>query len=64
MDFENLKEGQPIQNPPLFEKENLLEWKSNFENYVKSIDEYFRHIISFGDFKPKKTSFENQDNYL
>jgi hypothetical protein len=37
MVFENLKEGQPIKNQPLFEKENLLEWKSNFENYVKSI---------------------------
>ena len=32
MDFENLKEGQPIQNPPLFEKESLLKWKSKFEN--------------------------------
>jgi hypothetical protein len=31
MDFENLKEGQPIQNPPLFEKENFLEWKSTFD---------------------------------
>lgn len=32
MDFENLKEGQPIQNPLLFEKENFFEWKSKFEN--------------------------------
>ena len=32
MDFVNLKEGQPIQNPPLFEKENMLQWKSKFEN--------------------------------
>ena len=45
MDFENLKEGQPIQNPPLFEKEKFLEWKSKFENYVKSIDQDLWHII-------------------
>ena len=32
MDFENLKEGQPIQNLPLFEKESMLKWKSKFEN--------------------------------
>ena len=57
MDFENLKEGQPIQNPSLFEKENFLEWKSKFENYVKSIDQHLWHIISFGNFKPKKISF-------
>jgi endo-1,4-beta-mannosidase len=63
MDFENLKEGQPIQNPPLFEKENFLEWKSKFENYVKSIDQDLWHVISIGDFKPTKTSFENQDDY-
>ena len=57
MDFENLKEGQSIQNQSLFVIENLLEWKSNFENYVKSIDQDLWHIISFGNFKPKKTSF-------
>ena len=62
MDFENLKEGQLIQKPPLFEKENLLEWKSKFENYVKSIDQDLWHIISIGDFKSTKTSFEIQDD--
>ena len=64
MDFENLKEGQLIQKPPLFEKENLLEWKNEFENYVKSIDQDLWHIISIGDFKPTKTSFENSNDYL
>lgn len=62
MDFENLKEGQPIQNPPLFEKQNFLEWKSKLENYVKSIDQDLWHIISIGNLKPTKTSFENQDD--
>ena len=57
MDFENLKEGQSIQKPPLFEKENFLEWKSKFENYVRSIDQDLWHVISIGDFKPTKTSF-------
>ena len=38
MDFENIKEGKFIQKLPLFEKENFLEWKSKFENYVRSID--------------------------
>ena len=47
MDFENLKEGQPIQNQPLFVIENLLEWKSNFENYVKPIDQDLWHTNSF-----------------
>lgn len=64
MDFENLKEGQLIQKPPLFVKENLFEWKSEFKNYVKSIDQDLWHIISIGDFKPTKTSFENQNDYL
>lgn len=63
MDFENFKEGQPIQNLPLFEKENFLEWKSKFENYVKSIDQDLWHIISIGDYKSTKTSFENQNDY-
>ena len=38
MDFENLKEGQPIQNPPLFEKEIFLKWKSKFENQDDQFD--------------------------
>ena len=64
MDFENLKEGQSTQKPPLFEKENFLEWVNNFEKYVRSIDQDLWHIISIGDLKPTKTSFENQDDYL
>ena len=63
MDFENLKEGQSIQKPPLFVKENFFEWKEKFENYVRSIDQDLWHIISIGDLKPTKTSFENQDDY-
>jgi catalase len=31
---------------------------------VKSIDQDLWHIISIGDFKPTKTSFENQNDYL
>jgi endo-1,4-beta-mannosidase len=64
MDFENLKERKSIQRPLLFEKENFLEWKSKFEKYIRSIDHDLWHIISIGDFKPTKTSFENQDDYL
>ena len=63
MDFENLKEGQSIQKPPKFDKENFLEWKNKFENYVRSIDQDLWHVISIGDFKPTKTSFENQNGY-
>ena len=63
MDFENLKEEKSIQKPPLFEKENFLEWKSEFENYVRSIDQDLWHVISIGDFKPTKTSIENQNGY-
>ena len=62
MDFENIKEGKFIQKLPLFEKENFLEWKSDFECYVKSIDQDLWHVISIGDFKPK-TSFENKRGY-
>ena len=63
MDFENLKEGKSTQKPPPFEKENVLDWKSKFENYVRSFDQDLWHIISIGDFKPTKTCFENQDDY-
>ena len=38
IDFENLKEGQPIQNPLLFEKESVLKWKSKFENQDDQFD--------------------------
>ena len=38
MDFENLYEGEPIQNPPLFEKESVLKWKSKFENQDDQFD--------------------------
>ena len=62
MDFENIKEGKFIQKLPLFEKENFLEWKSDFESYVKSIDQDLWHVISIGDFKPK-TSLENKRGY-
>lgn len=41
MDFENLKEGQPIQNPPLFEKESVLKWKSKFVNQDDQFDLIF-----------------------
>ena len=50
MDFENLKEGQSIQKPPQFDKENFLEWKNKFENYVRSIDQDLWHVISIGNF--------------
>ena len=30
---------------------------------MKSFDQDLWHIISIGDFKPIKTSFENQDDY-
>ena len=63
MDFENLKEGQSIQKPPKFDKENFLEWKNKFENYVRSIDQDLWHVISIGDFKPTKTSFGKQNGY-
>ena len=63
MDFENLKEGKFIQKLPLFEKESFLEWKSNFESYVKSIDQDLWQVISIGDFKPMKSSFDNQKGY-
>ena len=63
MDFENLKEGKFIQKLPLFEKESFLEWKSKFEGYVRSIDQDLWHVISIGDFKQTKSSFDNQKGY-
>ena len=63
MDFENLKEGQSIQKPPKFDKENFLEWKNKFENYVKSIDQDLWHVISIGNFEPTKISFDHPKLY-
>ena len=63
MDFENLKEGQSIQKPPKFDKENFLEWKNKFENYVRSIDQDLWHVISIGNFEPTETSFGKQNGH-
>ena len=62
MNFENLKEGQPIQNQPLFEKENLLEWKSNFENMWNQMIKIFGILILLVISNQRKQVFENQDN--
>ena len=58
MDFENLKEGQSTQKPPLFENYHFLEWKNKFENYVKTIDQDLWQIISNGNIQQTKMAFE------
>ncbi|GKF06380.1 hypothetical protein Tco_0037048, partial [Tanacetum coccineum] len=52
MDFENYKEGQSMQRPPLFEANSFIYWKNRFETYVKSKDIDLWHIIIDGDYKP------------
>ena len=49
MDFENYKEGQSMQRPPLFEPNGFIYWKSRFETYVKSKDIDLWFIIVDGD---------------
>jgi alpha-D-ribose 1-methylphosphonate 5-triphosphate diphosphatase PhnM len=58
------KKGNLFKTHRYLNKKTYLNGKVILKNYVKSIDQDLWHIISFGDFKPKKTSFENQDNYL
>ena len=54
MNFENFKEGQSIQRPPLFEPNGFIYWKNRFETYVKSKDIDLRFIIIEGDNKVVK----------
>ena len=49
MDFENYKEGQSMQRPPLFEANGFIYWKNRFETYVKSKDIDLWFIIVDGD---------------
>ena len=49
MDFENYKEGQSMQRPPLFEANGFIYWKNRFETYVKSKDIDLWFIIINGD---------------
>lgn len=49
MDFENYKEGQSMQRPPLFEANGFIYWKNRFETYVKSKDIDIWYIIIDGD---------------
>ena len=51
MDFENFKEGQSMQRPPLFEPNGFIYWKNRFETYVKSKDIDLWYIIIEGDNK-------------
>jgi hypothetical protein len=51
MDFENFKEGQSMQRPPLFEPNGFIYWKNRFETYVKSKDIDLWYIIIEGDHK-------------
>jgi hypothetical protein len=49
MDFENYKEGQSMQRPPLFEANGFIYWRNHFETYVKSKDIDLWYIIVDGD---------------
>lgn len=49
MDFENYKEEQYMQRPPLFEANGFIYWKNRFETYVKSKDIDLWYIIIDGD---------------
>ena len=52
MDFENYKEGQSMQRPPLFETDCFIYQKTRFGTYVKSKDIDLWHVITDGDFQP------------
>ncbi|GJU01974.1 retrovirus-related pol polyprotein from transposon TNT 1-94 [Tanacetum coccineum] len=74
MDFENYKEGQSMQRPPLFESDGFIYWKNIFETYVKSKYLDLWHIIIDGDFPSvvknatiqafEVVPFESQDDAL
>ena len=58
MDSERNIEGFSLNEPPFFENENFVEWKNEFESYVKSIDHDLWYVISIGDFQP---NFDNHN---
>ena len=60
MDFENYKEGQSMQRPPLFEANGFIYWKNRFETYVKSKDIDLWFIIIDGDNLVTNTKDEDQ----
>ncbi|GJR43468.1 hypothetical protein Tco_1311571 [Tanacetum coccineum] len=55
MDLENYKEGQSMQQPPLFEANCFIYWKNRFETYVKSKDIDLWHIIVHEESKDLST---------
>ena len=67
MNFENYKEGQSMQRPPLFEANGFIYWKNRFETYVKSKDIDLWYIIIDGDniatFKDTSSS-KDEDNSI
>ena len=64
MDSERNIEGVSLNEPPFFENDNFVEWKNEFESYVKSIDHDLWHVISIGDFQPMETNFESQNEFF
>ena len=60
MDFENYKEGQSMQRPPLFKANGFIYWKNRFETYVKSKDINLWFIIVDGDNEVSNYKDEDQ----
>ena len=64
MDFENYKEGQSMQRPPLFEANGFIYWKNRFETYVKSKDIDLWFIIVDGDNVVSNSKDEDQKKLI
>jgi hypothetical protein len=64
MDFENYKEGQSMQRPPLFEANGFIYWKNRFETYVKSKDIDLWYIIIDGDNIASNTKDDDQKKLI
>ena len=64
MDSERNLEGSFSNEPPFFDNNNFIEWKTRFESYMKSIDHDLQHVISIGDFQPMETNFESQNEFF
>ena len=64
MDFENYKEGQSMQRPPLFEANGFIYWKNRFETYVKSKDIDLWYIIIDGDNIATNSKDEDQKKLI
>nr|GEW31443.1 DUF4219 domain-containing protein/UBN2 domain-containing protein [Tanacetum cinerariifolium] len=64
MDLKNYKEGQSMQQPPLFEANCFIYWKARFETYVKFKDIDLWYIIVYGNYKPTIKDKDGKDQIV